>query len=189
MKLGGLRVLTVCTANMCRSPMAAALLEARLRREGLAGATVSSCGLLPGGAPAAPEATEALRRRGLDLEGHQSRQLAPELVEEADLVLALTREHLREVVVLRPAAFARTFTLRELVRRGERVGPRRAGQDLVDWLAEVGAGRRPQDLLGSSEEDDVADPVGGPLSGFVRTAEELDGLAARLVALLRPGAA
>jgi protein-tyrosine phosphatase len=103
-------------------------------------------------------------------------------------VLGMTREHVREVVVLDPEAFARSFTLKELVRLGEAAGPRRPGEDLPEWLARVGDGRRRSDLMGVAPDPelDVADPIGGPLSGYERTAAEIDGLLERLVACVWP---
>ena len=82
--------------------------------------------------------------------------------------------------------FPRTFTLKELVRRGERCGPRRTAQPLDEWLAEVADGRTTSELLGDDPGDDVADPIGMPDAEFERTAVELEGLIERLVGLLCP---
>src|SRR4051794_7487323 len=100
--------------------MAEALLRARLDTRGAAGVRVHSAGLLKGGMPATSNAREVVA--GLD--AHVSRQLTGAMIDDADLVIAMTRDHLREAVVLRPDAFRRTFTLKELVRRARRVGPR-----------------------------------------------------------------
>jgi protein-tyrosine phosphatase len=167
--------------------MAEGLLSRRVADAGL-DATVSSAGLYPGGVPATAHAAATLDRRGIDLSAHRSRQLGSELVQAADLVVGMTREHVREVVVLQPDALARSFTLKELVRAGEAVGPRRADEDLPSWLARAGAGRRAADLLDAAPDPelDVADPIGGPLKGYERTAAELDDLLDRLVRLLWP---
>jgi protein-tyrosine-phosphatase len=121
--------------------------------------------------------------RGLDLDDHVSRTLDPAMVEAADLVVCMARRHLREVVVAVPSAMPKTFTLRELVRRGEAVGP---ASSLGEWLALVGAGRRSGDLLGDDVNDDVADPIGGPDDDYERTAVQLEDLVARLGRLLDP---
>lgn len=115
---------------------------------------------------------------------HRSRKLSSSTVRGADLVLGMAREHLREVVVLEPGAWGRTFTLKEFVRQGEVVGPRLENQDLGAWLAAVAGGRTRQSQLGSSTEDDVADPIGGTPAMFEETAREIDLLCQRLVALL-----
>jgi protein-tyrosine phosphatase len=159
--------------------MAAALLARRLESEGVT-ADVTSQGVLPGGVVAAPEAAAAMAEIGIDLSGHRSRQLDQSELERADLVIGMTREHVREAVVLAPTLLERAFTLKELVRRGEET-PRRPDESLQEWLAALARDRDVEDLLGASEADDVEDPMGKRLPAFRATAEELDDLAARLV--------
>ena len=163
--------------------MVEALLRDHMRERG-ASAAVSSAGLLEDGHSAAPEVVSLLSERGIDLSPHRSRRLTRDLIEDSDLVLAMARDHLREAVLLAPAAFGRIFTLKELVRRGEAVGP--AGAGLGSWLGVVAGGRQRRDLMGQSPEDDVDDPIGGPLSAFRKTLEELDDLCRRLAHLLAP---
>ena len=179
----GIRILLVCTANMCRSPMAQAILAGMLAQRGIA-AEVISAGLLQAGQPMAPEAIEALRGEGAAMGSYRSRSLLAEDVAWADLVLGMAREHVREVVVLVPEAWDYTFTLKELVRRGEAHDRRSAGQTLQMWLAEVGAGRDRSDLLGAARVDDVADPMGGPPARFSETAAELRDLCRQLMNLI-----
>jgi protein-tyrosine-phosphatase len=164
--------------------MAAALLARRLDDAGLK-ATVSSAGLLFDGKPVTDHGLAVMADRGIDTSGHRSRRLDRQLVEGADLVVGMARSHVREVVALVPEALGRTFTLKDLVRRGEESAGRGPDEPLAAWLARLGPGRRPSDLLGDSEADDVADPIGGPRRGYQRTADELDDLTARLARLLR----
>ena len=173
--------------------MAAALLSRHLSSAGLE-AEVSSAGLLEDDHPAAPEVVELLWEQGIDYTAHRSRRLTSALIQDSDLVLAMAREHLREAVLLVPDAFGRIFTLRELVRRGEARPPSSSSSSSSSsaggavergaWLRAVGAERQPHQLLGSSREDDIADPMGGPLSEFRRTWAELDDLSSRLTQLL-----
>src|SRR5579875_268444 len=142
-------VLILCTANVCRSVLAQALLASRLAVLEPA-ARVRSAGLLPGGEPPLPE---------------------------------VTREQLRHAVVTLPRAWPRSFTIKELVRRGDRVGPRTAGQPLADWLALAHQGRDRAALMGASPEDDIADPAGGPPRAYAATAGQLDVLCDRLARL------
>jgi len=161
--------------------MAEALLRHRLAGAGVP-AHVSSAGLWRADQPAASGSVNAMATRGLDLSSHRSRMLTRALIDDADLVMGLAREHVREAAVIAPEAFGRTFTLKELVRRGENVG--RARGSLEQWLAAVNEGRKPGDLLGDSDDDDVADPIGLPDSVFERTAVELSSLIDRLVVLV-----
>jgi protein-tyrosine-phosphatase len=168
--------------------MAEALLRRHLAYRGV-DAHVSSTGCVVAGRPATPEVIEVLAARGLDARAHTSRVLDPQQVEAADLIVGMAREHVREVTLLEPSAFERTFTLRELVRLGEAVGPvdyseGSASAALADWLRRVGEDRELIDLVGESSADDVADPIGGPFTVYKKTAAMLDGLIERLAALL-----
>src|SRR5205823_2823196 len=167
--------------------MAEGLLRDRLERLGIE-ARIQSAGVLDSGSPAAPEAVAVLQRRGIDISAHRSRRLSGPLVAGADLILGMTREHVREVALLEPGAWPRSFTLKELVRRGEVAGPWARGQSLEEWLAKVAADRTHAEMLGDSSSDDVADPIGGPHSLYEATAAELSDLVASLVALVRAGA-
>jgi protein-tyrosine phosphatase len=167
--------------------MAETLLRHRLSGMGI-DATVASAGLLRPDQPASAHGVAILAERGLDMTAHRSRAITRDLLRSCDLVLAMAREHVREAVVLDPALWPRTFTLKELVRRGETIGPRRHDEAVGDWLARAAQGRRIAELAGSSPADDVADPYGGPRSAYERMAVELDDLVDRLVTLLFAGA-
>ena len=180
-------VLVLCAANMCRSPMAAALLARELAARDAA-VTVGSAGLLADGEPPAPLAVVAVADLGLDISGHRSRLVRAADLAAAGLVLAMARAQLRAAVVLAPEVWPRAFTLKELVRRGEQAGPRPPGASLADWLAGAHEGRDRAALLGDSAEDDVADPIGGPPQAFAQTAGLLSDLTSRLAGLCWPPA-
>lgn len=177
-------ILLICSGNICRSPMAEALMRRRLVDLGIE-ARVSSAGILYDGKPATPTGVEAMAARGLDTSGHTSRLLERDLL-EVDLILGMAREHVREAVMMRNDAFGRAFTLKELVRRGEVVGAREPEATLDAWLDVVSEGREPRLLLGSSRDDDVADPIGQGLKVYEKTAHELDDLVRRLIDLIWP---
>jgi protein-tyrosine phosphatase len=167
--------------------MAEVLLRGRLCDLGV-DARVASAGVLRDGLPAAAHGIDVLRDRGLDMTAHRSQAFTRDLLSSADLILGMAREHVREAAVMAPPMWPRTFTLKELVRRGEAAGPRRAGEALDDWLARVGAGRKVAELSGSSPDDDIADPIGKPRPAYERLAVELDDLLDRLVAVAFAGA-
>ena len=177
------RVLLLCTANQCRSPMAEVLLRAR--RPSL---EVQSAGRLPGGVPASANAVRVVAERGLDLSKHVSQTATAELVGKSDLVLGMAREHVRDAAVLWPDVRSRAFPLKDLVRRGQALGPRAPGQALEEWLAAAAADRSTSDLLGASPDDDVSDPIGQRLACYRACADELDDLLARLADLAFPPA-
>lgn len=175
-------ILLLCTANVCRSVMAQAMLSARLATRGVT-ARVTSAGILGGDGQPPPEVISVMAARDIDVSGHRSRLVTADDLARADLVLGLAREHVRHAVVLLPAAWPRAFTVLELLRRGHQAGPRSPGEPLGDWLARAVGDRGRRDLLGSSPADDVADPMGGPPHEYQATAELLDQLTRHLVDL------
>lgn len=102
-------IITLCTGNICRSPMAEVLLAHALA---VSGVRVSSAGI---GAlvdtPADPLAIALMRERGLDLSAHRGRQATSELLYTADLVLTAEDIHTRWVLDHNPALRGRVFRL------------------------------------------------------------------------------
>jgi protein-tyrosine phosphatase len=179
------KVLFVCSGNICRSPTAAALLTARIggRDDGI---VVSSAGTLDLDEPSPEEVIVAAAELGAQISGHSSHHFTAEDLNAADLIIGMAREHVREVVLAKPAVFPRTFTLPELVRRGHAVGRRGRPEILSDWLARVHEGRRHADLLGRSDEDDIPDPMGGTLNEYRASARQIAGLIDQAIALAWP---
>jgi protein-tyrosine phosphatase len=167
--------------------MAEVLLQRLLADEDV---RVSSAGLHPGGRPATDHGIATMAARGLDLSGHRSRQLDQRLLEQADLVVGMAREHVREVGVLDPAGLDRAFTLKELVRLASAHGPRPAGEPFDAWLARVVVSRRRDALVGVGHDEayDIEDPVGRSRADYDATAAVLERLLTLLVALGWPPA-
>jgi protein-tyrosine phosphatase len=165
--------------------MAEALLVRRIAERELP-ATVVSAGVLEGGHERPAEVTAVLATRGIALPDGPSRELVPDDLQRADLVLGMERAHVRDAVLLEPEAWPRTFTLKELVRRGTELGPRPSFESPGAWLARAHEGRDRPDLLGDSPLDDVADPYGGPSSDYEAAVTEIEDLVDRLVSLLWP---
>lgn len=111
------RILTVCTGNICRSPMAERLLQSGLDALAPGQFHISSAGVgALVGEPIDARVAGFVRVFGGDSEGFAARQLTPEILAGQDLVLALTREHRGHVVQMAPAFLRKAFTLRELAR-------------------------------------------------------------------------
>jgi len=103
--------LFVCTGNTCRSPMAEAmfrkLVATRLQcsDDELVdrGYTIASAGLAAAvGSPASPEAVELLADEGIDLREHESQPLTERLLNQADHVITMTRQHRQTILSERP---------------------------------------------------------------------------------------
>jgi protein-tyrosine phosphatase len=113
-------ILFVCSGNTCRSPMAEALARQELaRRHGIAmenleaeGLRVMSAGVFAaGGAPASPEAVEALGKMGLDLGRHRARRLTIDMIHEADVIYVMTRAQQQAVRGMDASAAGKTLLL------------------------------------------------------------------------------
>jgi protein-tyrosine-phosphatase len=104
-------ILTICTANICRSPMMEILMRDRLdpQRFEIASAGVRGWDAAPIDSMVVLE----LARLGHEATGHTSRALDVHHVEQADLVLTAAREHRASVLAMSPRALRKTFTLRE----------------------------------------------------------------------------
>lgn len=110
------KILLVCTGNICRSPLAAALLQRALTERGVEGMDVSSAGTGAwDGAPVSEGAYLVGLERGLDLSAHRARLLTRELIEQADLVLTMARHHRARVDEL--GGEGRVFVLGEYAGR------------------------------------------------------------------------
>ncbi|KQV25461.1 low molecular weight phosphatase family protein [Yonghaparkia sp. Root332] len=161
-------ILTVCTGNICRSPLAEQLLRSGLGR--IPGVRVRSAGTGALVGEAMTEQARALSRRfaGEGADVHLARQVSQAELRSADLVLGATREHRRAVVELLPRASRHTFTIREFARLAEvlddadlrelAASPTDPGERLR-LLVELAATKRGIAVPPEQpEDDDVIDP-------------------------------
>jgi protein-tyrosine phosphatase len=180
------RILTVCSGNVCRSPLAEQLLRAGLAD--VEGVTVGSAGTIALVGEAMPAEAQALSARfgATDAAAHAARQLDEQLIREADLVLGLTSAHRRAVVELVPAATRTTFTLREFGRLAASV----TDADLDDSAAPFGDGslrsRLGEAVVAAASLRGVVVPFDSPddadvIDPFRRSAAVYDQSAAQLV--------
>lgn len=89
-----MNILCVCTGNVCRSPMLEALLRRELTEQGFTDFTVSSAGTMTNdGMVPTSQAIAAMQEVGLDISEHTSHQATTDIVDSADVFVALTTEH------------------------------------------------------------------------------------------------
>jgi protein-tyrosine phosphatase len=179
-----LTVLAVCTGNICRSPAVETLLRNVLDRS----VTVRSAGTnaLVGRTIAEPM-TDLLIAGGFPPADFAAQQLTPALVEQADLVLALTPEHRSRVVEHVPSAVRRTVTISELGRLSSTLAPGAVtGNDDAARLATLlpaALQERPRHV-GRHHDDDVVDPYGRSAATYRRCYDQiLDALTPVMAAL------
>lgn len=160
-------LLTICTGNICRSPLAEVALADALN--GLDEVRVSSAGSRALDGERMPvEARDLGERHGLDLPEHAATRLNRDLVAEARLILALAREHRSAAIALHPRASRYAFTLREFGRITRSIAPRDlaarlegidAQTDRLDAAVALAASRRGQvPRPADPADDDVVDP-------------------------------
>jgi len=110
------RILIVCTGNLCRSPMAAALLRARLARDADHDWIVESAGTwAQTGRPASAYAIAEMADRGLDISGHQAQRVTRERLADAELVLVMTKNHAEALKSAFPDQADKVYMLSQLV--------------------------------------------------------------------------
>lgn len=110
------KIVFVCTGNTCRSPMAEALFKDLLKDRGLEDKTiVSSAGIYAfNGDGASPQAIEVMKKEyGIDLIKHRARVLDGSDIEDADIILVMTKRHKDMIVDIYPEAANKVQLLKE----------------------------------------------------------------------------
>jgi protein-tyrosine-phosphatase len=149
-------ILVVCTANICRSPMAAGLLQHALaaQPEPLRSLKVISAGLAArAGERVSENSVLALKKTGIDISGHRSQPVTQELLNGALIVLGMTDSH-RTMIQLQgepPPAHLHLF----------------------------------RDFLPSTSGREIPDPFGGPLRLYEQSRDEMVEAIPSLIAHLK----
>lgn len=178
------RILVVCTANVCRSPIGEHLLRTLFVRHGMGREIeVESAGTAARpGDPMALESARIIASWGGNPRDHEARLLVPSLVRDSSLVLTMEESHRDEILRIAPSALPRTFTWLEFARLVS-TASRSSTSDGITARDRDGAGRvrrtadlahRMRPLAGhSAVEESVADPINGPRAGYEAMAARL----------------
>lgn len=192
-------ILTVCTGNIARSPLAAQLL--RFESNDLPSIRVHSAGTgALVGAPMMPQSKAIATRLGVPAtEEHVARQITERHVLEADLVLAMSREHRRSSVELTPRALRKAFTVREFARLANELPPGAlavsepmltddVGDRLRAAVEAVASMRGALPPLDDPRDDDVIDPYRQSDAVYEQSAAQLTPAVRAVSALLHRAA-
>jgi protein-tyrosine phosphatase len=164
--LSPVRILTVCTGNICRSPVAERLLQAGLDQVSPGAFRVQSAGTRAMvGEPVQPISADIISTYGGSPEGFAARQLTPKILRDTDLVLTMAARHRGEVLQMDASLLRRTFTIREFARMLDVLAqrdtsPAPAADVPVLWrgLPARAASVRHLALAEEASDNDVVDP-------------------------------
>lgn len=186
------RILTVCTGNICRSPYAHFALQHALDAVRPGTFQVSSAGTHAMiGNPVDPGSAGILDGRGVDSADFTARQITERMLDDIDVVLPLEVAHRKIVLSYSPRHLKRAFTLKELARLLDSADAREpwterlAGLSTPEerWAALPSHLARERGLSRVADgEDDIADPYRRPQEVFNRMAGEVDAAVERIVA-------
>ncbi len=114
-----MKILFICTGNLCRSPLASEYLKKILKERNVKSVEVSSAGLYTiEGNTAEETACIVAQENGINLEKHRSQLLKPEDIRDADLILVMERMHLEDIISSYPEAEDKVKLLRGFARNG-----------------------------------------------------------------------
>jgi len=166
-------IVTVCTANLCRSPLAEQVLRRSLAAHAVR-ARVTSAGIRSQAGQAVPRDWAAVvAERGIDLGAHRSRHVK-DVIAEAEVFLVMTAEHAQELALLDRSVVGRVITLGEAASRLSAVTEGEVSSRLFP------EGQRGTDILQMSRRWDIADPVRLAATEQQRVAAEINALCERL---------
>lgn len=173
------RVLTVCTGNIHRSPLAASLLQ--MWAKWYLDDAVSTLVLVQSagtdavvGAPMGEFTGQIARALGADGSQHRAQALTDDLAADADLILTATVRQRDQVVARVPSALRRAFTIREAARAAHAATTPQMPRTIDDLRHRVSTLARHR----SRGADDIADPQGQSEAVFLQmAAEEVSALA------------
>ncbi len=167
-----MKILFVCTGNVCRSPMAEGFLRWESDRRGL-DLDVRSTGTHAWhGRAATIDGRKIMNELGVSIDDHRTLELDDRLVDWADLIIGMSREHARDTVRAFPDAERKTYTMKGLLELLPTLPPH---DDTGAWLE---AAYEMRDRADAVVVQDIEDPIGERASAYRRVATEIQELTA-----------
>lgn len=146
-----MKIMFICTGNICRSAIAHKLLEKKLEEKPINDIQVYSSGIYAeNGDTSTYNAIETMKEYGVDLKSHIATNIRNSEIDKMDLILCATLSHKREVLYLYPELQGKVYTMKEYV-----------GDD--------------------KETKDISDPWGYDLTTYQRCALEINEILDKLM--------
>jgi len=162
-----LKILYLCTGNICRSPTAELLSRQLFGDDNV---KFRSAGFIAEGQRCPQKLVDVLAQQGVDATHHRSYQVGAPSLEEADLVLTMEATHVQKSTLISRDCFSKVFPLREVA---ELLSSGIFG-GLDHFLADVNSGRDPFRYM--ETRWDVDDPYGRSSSNYRSAVEEISAL-------------
>lgn len=183
------QVLVVCTGNVCRSPYIERRLAHLLEGSGVEVVSAGTQALV--GESIDPGSVVELAKRQTETGGFTARQLTPQMIGAADLVLTAAREHRAAVVQLSPRALRYCFTLGDFADlvdslQLEDAVPAESGTTRVARIAAAAAARRGSVAPRTAEQSDIPDPFHQGPAQFARMAGDIERVLSPVVRVFGP---
>ncbi|MCI9287340.1 MAG: low molecular weight protein arginine phosphatase [Clostridia bacterium] len=111
-----MKIMFICTGNICRSAMAHKLMQKKLKDNEVKDIDVYSCGIFAENGDASTyNAIEVTKEYGVDLKSHKATNIRDSKIDEMDLILCATMSHKYSVIQMYPSLANKIYTLKEYV--------------------------------------------------------------------------
>lgn len=115
-----MKIMFVCTGNICRSAMAHWLMEKKIKDNNIKDVEIYSCGIFASdGDVATYNATEVMEEYDVNLKKHKATNIRKANIEEMDLILCATMSHKNTILYQYPNLKDKVFTMKEYVHTNE----------------------------------------------------------------------
>lgn len=112
-----MKIMFICTGNICRSAMAHWLLKKKLEERNIKNVEVYSAGIYAvEGDTSTYEAIEVMEEYGVDLKKHRATKVQNSNIKDMDIILCMTLSHKRDLIYMYPELKEKIYTLKEYVK-------------------------------------------------------------------------
>ncbi|NLS13544.1 low molecular weight phosphotyrosine protein phosphatase [Vibrio sp. SM6] len=131
------KILVVCVANICRSPIGERMLQDLLPNKQIASAGIAAEKSRMVGKPADPLSVEVAAEHGIDVSNHQSRQITASMCAEYDLILVMEKGHIDALGQIAPEARGKTMLFGQWIGQKDIPDPYRQSKEAFDFACKL----------------------------------------------------